>query len=112
MEFCEFVKGIDFFGKLSEFYIKGKPKKTSFFGRIFTAIFVIIYVIILIYKFDRMIKRVEDTYSDSILNIEGNPEIKVTNDNFSIFLTVFDNSQPFIDETIYYIKAYYLGDKS
>ena len=35
MEFCEFIKGIDFFGKEPEFYIKGRPKQVTFIGRFF-----------------------------------------------------------------------------
>ena len=38
MEFCDFLKGIDFFGKLPELYIKGKPKQPTIIGRAFTVI--------------------------------------------------------------------------
>ena len=40
MSFLEFVKRIDFFGKEPEFYIQGRPKQVSIFGRIFTYIFI------------------------------------------------------------------------
>ena len=34
--------------------------------------------------------------------------IKITNDNFSLFLTVYDdNGLPFIDDTIYYPVTYF-----
>jgi hypothetical protein len=51
MEFCEFIKGLDFFGKEPEFYIKGRPKQVTLIGRFFTTIFIIIYVIIFIINF-------------------------------------------------------------
>ena len=34
MEFCEFIKELDFFGKEPELYIKGKPKQFTLLGRI------------------------------------------------------------------------------
>ena len=47
MELCEFLKGIDFFGKLPEFYIKGRPKQVTIIGRIFTIIFIALLFIYL-----------------------------------------------------------------
>ncbi len=42
---CDFIKEIDFYGKQPEFYYKGKPKKVTWIGRIFTIINIIIYII-------------------------------------------------------------------
>ena len=56
-ECCDFIREIDFFGKLPEFYINGKPKQASILGRILTIIFIIIYLIIFIYKLYRISQR-------------------------------------------------------
>ena len=113
MEFFDFIKGIDFFGKNPEFYIKGKPKLPTFIGRIFTAIFIIIYIIIFIYKLYRMIKRIDITFYDSYSNIDQVPSIYITNDNFSMILTVFDDSGlPIFDDSIYYPVAYFYGEET
>ena len=111
MAFCDFIKGIDFFGKVPEFYINGKPKQATFMGRIFTVIFIIIYIVIFIYKLYRMVNRVDITFYDSFSNTDDMLGIKITNDNFSLFLTVYDdNGLPFIDDTIYYPVAYFYGE--
>ena len=104
----EFWKKIDFFGKAPEFYLKGKPKQVSWFGRIFTYIFIILYIVIFCYKLIRMYQRVDITFYDSYSNTDEVPEIKVTQDNFSLVFAVFDeNGKPFIDESIYYPEAYF-----
>ena len=111
MEFCNFIKEIDFFGKLPEFYLKGKPKLATWFGRIFTYIFIIFYIVIFCYKLIRMYQRLDITFYDSYSNIDEIPEIKVTHDNFSIVFAVFnENGEPFIDRSIYYPKAYFIDE--
>ena len=111
MEFCNFIKEIDFFGKLPEFYLKGKPKLATWFGRIFTYIFIIFYIVIFCYKLIRMYERMDITFYDSYSNIDEIPEIKVTHDNFSIVFAVFnENGEPFIDRSIYYPKAYFIDE--
>ena len=62
MSFFEFIKDVDFFGKFPELYIKGKPKQVTFTGRIFTIIFILIYIIIFIYKMYRMTQRADITF--------------------------------------------------
>ena len=111
MSFTEFIKEVDFFGKLPEFYIEGKPKQVTFTGRIFTIIFILIYIIIFIYKIYRMTQRVDITFYDSYSNNDEMKTIHIDNENFYLFFAVYDqDSNPFIDETIYYAKAYYNSD--
>ena len=113
MMFCDFLKGIDFFGKVPDFYINGRPKQVTFIGRIFTVIFIILYIVIFIYKLYRMANRVDITFYDSYSNTDDTPEIKITNDNFSLFLTVYDdNGLPFIDDAIYYPVVYFYGENT
>ena len=108
MEFCERLKGIDFFGKLPEFYIKGKQKQVTFIGRIFTTIFIIIYLIIFVYKIYRMSKRIDITFYDSYSDTEEIPSIKITNENFYLIFSLIDESgEHYIEESIYYPKAYF-----
>ena len=83
MEFCDFIKEIDFFGKLPEFYIKGKPKQVTITGRLFTVIFIILYIIFFGYKLYRMSQRVDITFYDSYSNTEEMPSIKI---NMKIFI--------------------------
>ena len=108
MTFCEFIKEVDFFGKYPEFYIKGKTKQITYTGRIFTAIFILIYILIFIFKIHRMIHRVDITFFDSYSNNDNEKSIHIDNENFYLFFALNDkDDNPFIDETIYYAKAYY-----
>ena len=108
MEFCEFIKELDFFGKERELYIKGKPKHVTFLGRIFTIIFIIIYIIIFCYKLYRMFQRIDITFYDSYLSTEDAPKIKITQENFTLVFAVLDEDGfPFIDESIYYPLAFF-----
>ena len=112
-DFCNFIKGIDFFGKSPEFYIKGKPKQVTILGRSLTILFIFIYIIIIIYKLYRAFKRVDITFYDTYSNTEEIPSVHITKDNFSLIFAVYnDSSFPFIDESIYYPMAYlYYGEE-
>ena len=111
MEFLEFIKEIDFFGKFPEFYINRKPKHVTIIGRIFTYIFIFLYIVIIGYKFYRMTQRVDITFYDSYSISEETPSIKINNENFYLIFAILDkDDQPFINESIYYPKAYYMGE--
>jgi len=112
MSFFKILKEIDFFGKSPEFYINGKPKKISYIGRIFTFIFIIIYIIIFVYKLYRMFKRVDITFYDSYSYANKIPSIQITNENFYLIFTLSDGDyRPFIDETIYHPIAYFIDEE-
>ena len=109
MSFCEFLRGIDFFGKEPEFYFKGKSKQVTIIGRIFTCIYIAIYIIIFCYKLYRMTQRVDITFYDSYSNTDEIPKMKITDENFTLMFAIYDeDGLAFIDETIYYPTAYYL----
>ena len=112
MAFSEFIKGIDFFGKIPEFYFQRRPKQVTDLGRIFTAIYIIIYILIFCYKLYRMFQRVDITFYDYYLNTDEIPKIKITDQNFTLAFGIYDeNKGPFINESIYYPEAYfYDGD--
>ena len=108
MSFCEFLRGIDFFGKEPEFYFKGKSKQVTIIGRIFTCIYIVIYIIIFCYKLYRMTQRVDITFYDSYSNTDEIPKMKITDENFTLMFAIYDeDGLAFIDETIYYPTAYY-----
>ena len=108
MSFFEFLKGIDFFGKVPEFYFKRKPKQVTLLGRIFTCVYIALYVIIFCYKLYRMTQRVDITFYDSYSNTDEIPKMKITDENFSLIFAIYDEDElPFIDETIYYPTVYY-----
>ena len=70
------------FGKEPELYYKGKSKKTSWIGRIFTIIFVFIYIGIIIYKLIRMFQRYDMTFYDTFLYEDKPPSIQLSNEIF------------------------------
>ena len=112
MDFCEFLNRIDFFGKVPELYIKSRPKQITIIGRIFTIFFITLYIIIFCYKIYRMSQRVDITFYDSYSNTDEISEIKMTSENFSLIFAVYDDyGEPFIDESIYYPKAYISDDE-
>ena len=111
MKFCEFVKGIDFFGKEPEFYINGREKQVTIIGRIFTYLFMIISILIFCYKFYRMTQRVDITFYDSFSNTNEVPIVKIIQDNFTLVFGLHDKyGMPFIDDSIYYPRAYFFVD--
>ena len=108
----EFFKSIDFYGKLPELYLKGKTKKVTWIGRIFSIIFILIYIIFFIYKLIRLFKRVDIVFYDSVSGENEELSINITKNNF-YFNFAFVNSstyEPFLDETIYYPKGF-INDK-
>ena len=89
------------------------PKKVTWIGRIFTVIFIFIYIVFFAYKIYRIFQRVDITFYDSYSDKGDTPSINVTNENFYVAFTVFDGStgEPFRDETIYYPVAYFRDDE-
>ena len=103
----KFLKEIDFYGKSPEFYYKGSPKKTTIVGRIMTFIYIIIYIVFLAYKLNRMLLRVDISFFDVYSNENILPSMNVPNETFYILFAAFYTStdEPIIDETINYPVA-------
>ena len=78
---CQFLSEFDLFGKEPNFYFKGKPQRTSKFGKFLTYFYIAIYVAFFIYKIVRMIQKVDITFFESYA-YSGTPSIKLTNDLF------------------------------
>ena len=70
----DFLTDFDLFGKIPEFYYKGRSKKSSTFGIVLTIIYIIVYIAFLIYKLVRMVNRTDVTFYDSY-TFKGLPSI-------------------------------------
>ena len=95
-----FIYDIDLFGKEPELYFKGKAKKPSKIGLVFTIIYIILYISFFIYKLIRMIKRTDVTFYDSYAYNDF-PSLKLTNENFYGGFSMGG----IVDETLYYATA-------
>ena len=56
---CDVISEFDLFGKEPEFYYKGRPQRSSWFGQIFSVLYIILYIAFLVYKLVRMIQKVD-----------------------------------------------------
>ena len=105
----KFLHDFDLLGKEPGLYYKEKEKINTYFGSLISIIYMIIYLIFFIYKLIRMLKRKDVTFYDAIEYLEAPPSIQLTNDIFYGGFAVENpiTYDPFIDETIYYPKAYF-----
>ena len=106
---CRIWKDIDMFGKEPELYYKSRPKKTSWIGRILSFLFVLVYFAFFLYKLIRMLKRVDVTFYDTFTYTDKPPAVSLTHNNFYIAFALEDpiTYNPFVDESVYYPKAYF-----
>ena len=106
---CRLLKDVDMFGKEPELYYKGRPKKTSWIGRILSFSFVLIYFAFFLYKFIKMLKKTDVTFYDTFSYAPSPPQVPITHNNFYIAFALEDPNtyNPFVDEGIYYPKAYF-----
>ena len=106
---CRILKDIDMFGKEPELYYKSRPKKTSWIGRILSFLFVLVYFAFFLYKLIRMLKKVDVTFYDTFTYADKPPAIPLTHNNFYIAFALEDpiTYNPFVDESVYYPKAYF-----
>ena len=104
---CRYIKDIDMFGKEPQLYYKGESKKTSWMGRIFSILFVVVYIAFFIYKLIRMLKKADVTFYDTFTYSAEPSKVKVTNENFygGFALEDPETYDPYIDEGIYIPKA-------
>ena len=102
---CHVLYDIDLFGKDPELYYKGRNKKSTLVGRIFTILYVIIYLAFFAYKLYRMLIKVDVTFYQTTAYTGEVPSIHLTNEIFygGFALSNGQTLQPFIDETIYSI---------
>ena len=97
------------FGKEPELYYKGSSKKTSWMGRIFSILFVLVYFAFFIYKLIRMLQKKDVTFYDTFTYAPEPSQVKITNENFygGFGIENPETYDTFIDESIYFPKAYF-----
>lgn len=102
---CHLLYDIDLFGKEPEFYYKGRNKKSTLVGRVFTILYVLIYLAFFLYKLIRMLQKEDVTFYQTTAFTGEVPSIHLTNKNFygGFALANARTLQPFVDESIYYI---------
>ena len=100
----DFLTDFDLFGKQPEIYYHGKSKKSSTFGIVLTAIYIVIYIAFLIYKIIRMLKRIDLTFYDSY-TFQGLPSINLTNNEFYGGFGMGG----IVDEKMYRIEVFYVS---
>ena len=106
---CKFIYDIDLFGKEAELYYKGKSKRTSLAGIIFTIIYIGMYIAFFIYKVIRMIQKVDVTFYETYAFNGEPPYLKLSKDKFYGGFALGNplTLQTFVDDGIYFVKAYY-----
>ena len=109
MIIIRYLKKIDLFGKDASLYYEKNEKRKTWIGSILTIIYIFIYILFVLYKLIRMIKKIDVVFYDKFAYIEKPPSIKLNKDNFygGFGLEDPETYDPFIDDTIYYPKAYY-----
>ena len=107
--FWKRLKNIDTFGRDITLYYKGKEKSKTYFGSAFTILYLSLYLTFLIYKLIKMLKKTDVTFYDSEIVPKERPFIQLNNDNFYGGFALEDPNtyDPFIDETIYTVKAFF-----
>ena len=105
----DFIERLDMFGKRIGLYYDGKQKKNSLIGIIFTFMYIIIFLVLLIYKLVKIFRKTELIIYDTYIYSGQPPSIQLNHD---IFYGGFALEDPltydaFIDERIYFPKAYY-----
>ena len=105
----KFLKNIDIFGKNIELFYKGKNKKNTLFGSLLTISYGLIYLAFFLYKLIRMLQKKDFIFYDTYAYLDEPPIMNITNENFYGGFALEDPNSydPFIDETIYYPKAYF-----
>jgi hypothetical protein len=99
---CDLIENFDLFGKQPEFFYKGKSQRVSWFGRIFSVFYIVLYVAFVIYKLVRMLKKVDIDFYETYA-FSGIPSIKLNNDLFYGGFTIGG----LIDETLYFPVVYH-----
>ena len=100
---------LDIYARRISFFHKGKEKIGSEFGFFLTSLYIIISLLIFLNYFIRTISYTEVTAFDSTIYTNTIPSIEITPENFNLAFGIENPKKVsrFIDESIYYVKAYY-----
>ena len=108
--FAKILENFDIFGKEIDIYYKGKSRRTSIIGFVFTFLYISVYLAFFIYKLVLMIKRAEVTFYDTYAFTGEPPNIKLTPDKFYGGFALGNpyTLETFVDDTIYTVTAIYM----
>ena len=109
LSFCGFFFDIDLFGSDVDIYYKGRPKRNSWIGRIFTILYMGIYIFFFIFRFIRMINKEDVTFYDTNAYNGKPPYMLLNKERFSAGFALIHPGfkKPFIDPTIFNAKMFY-----
>ena len=104
-----FINNIDMYGRKLKLYYNGRSRKTSWIGTFFTLLYMSIFLVFVIYKLRRVMNKKDGTFYDTYTYSEQPPFLKLSNENFYGGFGIEDPEtyDSFIDETIYFPKAYF-----
>jgi hypothetical protein len=110
---CKSLNDIDLFSKSPDLYYKGKPQKSTIFGRILTISYAIIYAAFFIYKIIRMALKIDVSFIETQTWTGEIPSLKLNNNHFYGGFALLNPllMKPFIDESIYYVEATFVTGK-
>ena len=108
--FSKVLESLDIFGKEIDIYYKGKSRRTSIIGFIFTFLYISVYLAFFIYKLILMFKRAEVTFYDTYAFTGEPPKIKLTPDKFYGGFALGNpyTLETFVDNTIYTVSVIYM----
>ena len=109
-----YLLDIDLFGKDIDIYYKGKSTRTSWPGRIFTIIYMGIYIFFLIFRLIRMLNKEDVTFYDTYAFNGEIPRMQLSHEIFYSGVALIHplTKEPFVDPTIYSVKVlYFSGEK-
>ena len=103
------LKTIDLFGKEPDLYYKGHHKKTSWLGFFLTLLYIIIYFAFFIYKFVRMVNKVDVTFYETYAFTGDIPSAVLNKEIFGggIGLINPKTGENYINERIYVVQSKY-----
>ena len=104
-----FIRDIDMFGRKLKLYYNGKARKTSWIGIFFTFLYMSIFLAFVIYKLKRVMNKTDGTFYDTYTFTQEPSYVKLSNENFygGFGIENPETYDSFIDETIYFPKAYF-----
>ena len=113
MKFYKKFSDFDLFGYNVGLYFNGNIKEGTLFGIISTIIYILSFIGVTIYYIMEIIWREKITSSSSTFKLEDIVSIGLDKEIFAVNFALQDpiTYAEFIDETIYYIKAYHITGK-
>ena len=109
MSLRNYLYDIDLFGKEIELYYKGRNKRVSLTGIIFTVLYIIIIVSYSIFRIINLFKRTGGFYHDISQVNEKPPSMELNNEIFYLGICILhpETRKCFIDQSIYTINVTY-----